>query len=255
MVQDVTTGNLTKIPCELGKLPISKRLLMNASLVPRTKCLADVGCDHAYVSIYLVGIEIAQRSIAMDVNAGPLAKAAENIRAYGLDGRITTRLSDGLEKLLPGEAEVILIGGMGGPLMQEILLAHMEHVRSAKTLVLQPQSELEEFRHFLHNQGLCITREEMCLDEGKFYTAMQVTGVENPAMCETSASWHFRYGADLLARKHPVLKQFLQKEYEKKNVILEKLTQEMTERSAQRMRELKEEQKELQEVLAYLGEE
>ncbi len=83
--------------------------------------LADVGTDHAYIPIYLMQNGVIPQAVAMDINQGPLLRATENIRRYGLTGRIETRLSDGLEKLQAGEADTILIAGMGGLLMVRIL--------------------------------------------------------------------------------------------------------------------------------------
>ena len=128
---------------------LSERMLRTAEFISRGNRTADVGCDHAYTSIYLVEQGIAPQVIAMDVNKGPLARAKDNVEKFGMAERISLRLSDGLEALLQGEADTILIGGMGGPLMERILSAYPEKVDRAKELVLQPQSEIGQFRRFV----------------------------------------------------------------------------------------------------------
>lgn len=100
---------------------LSKRMQAVADLVPEAACLADIGTDHGYLPIRLVQKGRVRRAIAMDVNAGPLDRASGHIEECGLGERIATRLSDGLTELGPGEADVVLIAGMGGPLTVRIL--------------------------------------------------------------------------------------------------------------------------------------
>ena len=145
---------------------------MVADCVTKGNVVADVGCDHAYISIYLVEGKVAPKTIALDVNEGPLLRAQENIASYGMEGLITTRLSDGLHKLKPNEADSIVIAGMGGPLMIKILEEGSECVATAKELILQPQSEIWRVREYLHNLNFEITKEDMCIDEGKYYTVL-----------------------------------------------------------------------------------
>ena len=102
-------------------MQLSKRLQALADLVSQDHVLADVGCDHGYIPVFLIQNQRRPKAIAMDIGEGPLKRAQENIRSYGLEGYIETRLSDGLSKLQPGEADTILISGMGGPLMEKIL--------------------------------------------------------------------------------------------------------------------------------------
>ncbi|WP_051196787.1 class I SAM-dependent methyltransferase [Butyrivibrio sp. XBB1001] len=136
--------------------------------------VADVGCDHGYVSIYLLQSGIAKGAIAMDVRKGPLSGAYDNIREYGLDGLIETRLSDGLKELSAGEANALIVAGMGGKLMMRIL-----EERDPKRLlisqgILQPQSDIDEFRAYLRDKGYIIVDEKVLLDDGKFYFPMRV---------------------------------------------------------------------------------
>ena len=105
----------------MNVMQLSKRLRAAAGMVTKGNIVADVGCDHAYTSIYLCKEGIAPRVIAMDVNKGPLQGAKTHVEQAGLSEQIDIRLSDGLQKLMPGEADTVLLCGMGGLLMIKIL--------------------------------------------------------------------------------------------------------------------------------------
>ena len=96
---------------------ISDRLKTAASLIREGAVLADVGTDHGYVPIYLLEQKKIKSAIAMDINKGPLERAREHIHLYGMDAYIQTRLSDGVAALEKGEADSILVAGMGGGLV------------------------------------------------------------------------------------------------------------------------------------------
>ena len=151
-------------------MQLSKRLQTVAHLVHSGGVVADIGCDHGFTIIYLVMNQLASAGIAMDVADGPLMRAKEHIHQYGLDNRIALRKSDGLQQLVEGEADTILISGIGGALMERILREFPHVTQSAKELVLSPQSEIYKVRHALHDLGFVIAQEEMVFDQGKYYT-------------------------------------------------------------------------------------
>ena len=208
-------------------MSLSKRLLTAAELVTRGNIVADIGCDHAYTSIYLCSEGIAPRVFAMDVNKGPLAAAKQHVAAAGLEDRITIRLSDGLAALSPGEAETILLCGMGGLLMMKILEDQPEVTAAAKELILQPQSEVAQVRHFLHNSDYKITAERMVKEDGKFYVMMRAEKTAEPQNYETE--WFYEYGKLLLDEKNEVLKEFLQREHRLRADVLAALRGQDTE--------------------------
>ena len=159
------------------RLKMSERLITVADMLKSDESLmaCDVGCDHGYVSIYLVQQKIANSCIAMDVRKGPLSAAASNISEYGLEDKITTRLSDGLKKLKRGEASAVVIAGMGGKLMEKIIEEGSLRDLGIKLAVFQPQSDILEFRSFLRDKGFEITDERVVLEEGKYYFPMRVS--------------------------------------------------------------------------------
>lgn len=233
-------------------IQLSKRLSAVANLVTVTGILADVGTDHGYIPVFLAGEKRIQSAIAMDVNRGPLERAQEHIRQFGLEERIETRLSDGLAALAPGEADGIVIAGMGGALMKRILQQGENVAHTAKELILQPQSEIMDFRRFLWESGYEITAEDMVFEDGKYYPMMRAVYVEKgkdeagniPVVSEEYSEADilaFRYGGKLLAQKHPVLRQYLHRQKEQKVQILEKLQQNARQDVSTRKEELRRE--------------
>lgn len=189
---------------------LPKRLETIIERMPASGCIADIGCDHAYVAIEAVRRGKAARALACDVRKGPLQQAAEHILCAGLAGKIETRLSDGLEKVAPGEADSVIIAGMGGPLMERILQGRLGDFAH---FVLSPQSEIPHFRRFLLAEGMQIDEETMLIDEGKYYVIFNVSqraDASSDPMYVTEED--FLYGGPLLRRLDPVLKSFLEKE-------------------------------------------
>ncbi len=205
-------------------MQLSLRLSAIAGLVTRGNRLVDVGCDHGYLSVSLYLDGKIPGAIAMDVRKGPLSRAQEHISQYGLDAYIETRLSDGLEALKPGEGDTLVIAGMGGPLMERILSDGAEVRESFQEMILQPQSDIPHFRRFVRKIGWQITEEEMVLEDGKFYPMMKVIHGEKMHISEdtpyTLDEW---FGGMLLERKHPVLREYLERELRIRNEILDRL--------------------------------
>ena len=156
------------------------------------------------------------------------------------------RLSDGLEKLRPGEADTVLIAGMGGPLMIRILEEGRANAAGASTWVLQPQSEIPSVRRYLIENGFDIVREIMLKDEGKYYMAMQAV----PGEAELWSDTEYLFGRFLLREKHPVLKEFILKEHRVYESIRKKLL-ETGQKSGERYKEVTEYLKALEEAEEY----
>ena len=215
---------------------LSKRLLAAAGMVTKGNIVADVGCDHAYTSIYLCQAGIAPKVIAMDVNKGPLVGAKAHVEEAGLSENIDIRLSDGLQRLIPGETDTVLLCGMGGLLMIKILSDYPEATASLKELILQPQSEVGEVRAFLHKQGYEITEEHMLKEDGKFYVMMRAVKSEVPQAYETECD--YVYGKLLLEEKNPVLLEYLDREHRLRADVLTALSGQDTENARARKESL-----------------
>lgn len=205
-------------------MQLSKRLSAVASMVTEGNRLVDVGCDHGYLPLYLYLNKKIPSAIAMDVRPGPLSRAREHIAEYGLEKYIETRLSDGLSALSPGEGDTLTVAGMGGPLMERILMAKEEVRESFQELILQPQSDIPHFRRFLREIGWEIIEEEIVLEDGKFYPMMKAVRGEAQIIPEDMPyTPEEAFGGLLLKKRHPVLKFYLERELRIRNGILEKL--------------------------------
>lgn len=230
-------------------MQISKRLGAAVALVTKNNRVADIGCDHAYTSIYLVENGIASKVIACDINKGPLQRAKENIARYGYDSIIETRLSDGAKKIEPGEVDTLLVSGMGGGLVVKILSDSKEVVEACSELILQPQSEIFLVRKYLHEIGYQITEENMVIDEEKYYVMMRATKADcQPRYSEEVC---YQYGAKLLENKNEILYQYLKKEKATYESILEKLVMTQTQNSKKREEEVKQQLEYIKEGLRY----
>ena len=226
-------------------MQLSQRLSSVASMVTAGNCLADVGTDHGYVPIYLYERQIIPRAIAMDINKGPLERARLHIAEYGYQKAIETRLSDGMAALKPGEADSVVIAGMGGPLMIKILSAYPEVTASLKELVLQPQSEISEVRIWLYEQGYEIVEEHMVFEDGKYYPMFKA--VKNPNV-DKLTDLEYKYGKLSVLKEKDVLKAFIVREIANKQSILNKLNAESTDKSKDRAIQIKELIAELEEM-------
>lgn len=216
-------------------MELSERLRTVAGCVTKGLWVADIGCDHGYTAIYLVSEGISPHVCAMDVNQGPLERAKENIAAAGLQQEITTRLSNGLENLYQNEAECILVSGMGGLLMKEILSGNPQVLNSAKELVLQPQSEYGALRHFLHEAGFAIIYETMVYDMGKYYTVIKA----EPGLERYDSEMEYEYGRLLIREHSQVFLSCLKQEKMRIEAIVKSLQRKEGERVWERYRELK----------------
>lgn len=156
-----------------GLVPMSARLEAIVRLAGQGDTVCDVGCDHAHVPIRLLQTGCYRRAIGMDVIAGPLGKAAANLALYGMEDRVQLRLSDGLDACIAGEADTLVVTGMGGTLMEEILLRQPEKTASFRALVLGPQSDPEKVRSALRRLGFTITEEELIFEDGKYYPVIR----------------------------------------------------------------------------------
>ena len=213
---------------------LSKRLQAVAAMVTVGNRVCDVGCDHGFVPVYLAQQGICPAVLAMDVKQGPLSAAKEHIAERGLENVIETRLSDGLHNYNIGEADTLICAGMGGRLMMRILSDDQTKTESFRELILQPQSEIEQFRAWLRSQGYYITEENMIEEDDKFYpmmrvgigavdfekacnSAVTVRGLQNNNECDLTSDIELckladRYGPFLLRRRDKTLTAYLRRE-------------------------------------------
>lgn len=220
--------------------------------------LADIGTDHGYVPIFLVQKGRIKSAIAMDINKGPLSRAKENIAAANLQEYIQTRLSDGVEALQKGEADSILIAGMGGELVLHILEQGDKVCTAASELILQPQSDIRKVREYLRGHQYRIVDEDMVFEEGKYYPMMRAVRAEQDdawmKLNEQSKIVCDIYGPQLLRNGNPVLRKFLVRQHYQLAGLMKTLqAQPQSDAIAKRILEVKEEQQYNESAYTILG--
>lgn len=220
-------------------MQLSKRLQAVANLIKRDgieerKIVADIGCDHAYISIYLICNQIADYCIAMDIHSGPLERAKENIKIMGVEKKVDIRLSDGAKKLKEGEVNSICIAGMGGRLIRKILLESRPVIIQCQEWILQPQSEQELVRKTVHELGFQIIQEDMIEEDKKYYMMFRAV----PGRESYQKEVYYLFGKQLLEQKNSCLKEYLQYGYQIYSQILHSLEENHTKQTEQRKEEL-----------------
>lgn len=194
---------------------LSPRLKAIYNNINRCEVLADIGCDHGFIPIEAVKGGIAHRAVACDISKPSLLKAEKNIRLAGLSEKIDTRCGGGLEPLKICEADTVIIAGMGGILIADILKSGFSKIGSAK-LILQPMSNIPELRERLVNGGFSITGESLVREERRIYTVIT-------AEIGKTDDYDFEVGTLLIDNKDSLLKEWLIERIECENEILSKI--------------------------------
>lgn len=164
------------------------RLSLCAKMAREGSRLADIGTDHGYLPIALCQSGKIPSALACDINPLPLRSAQKNITRCGLSNKIQTRLSDGLKEVRPDEADDIVIAGMGGELIRDILSAAPWVKDRGKHLVLQPMTHHEDLVQWLYENGFAVERQEAVLDEGKYYTVLSAAYTGEKQTCDLYAA-------------------------------------------------------------------
>lgn len=153
---------------------LSPRLKTVAGLVEKGARPADVGTDHARLPIWLVQNGIVERAVASDLRPGPLAHAAETVGRCGLGDRIRLVLCDGLDGIDPDDTDTVVLAGMGGETIRDILARAHWVKQGARRLILQPMTAADTLRGFLYENGFMLLDERLTLDAGRVYQTLCV---------------------------------------------------------------------------------
>jgi len=202
-------------------MKLSARLEKIASMVSPGRVVADIGTDHALIPIKLVGEGITDKCIAMDIGEGPITIASSHINEAGLTDRIETRLSDGFENYNNGDASSIIIAGMGGELIIDIISRKGDKLNAGDELILSPHTHVADVRRYLRLNGFRTVDEAMVQDDGKFYNIIKC--VYEPGYMSEADPDEDLFGELLIKQKDECLKLYLEKERNKFKSIMEYL--------------------------------
>lgn len=157
------------------RMKLSDRMQAIADRVDPGDRVADIGTDHGQIPVWLFAREISPRVILSDISEGSLRKAQMTAGAYQFGDGVSFRVGDGLSVLAPGEVDTVIIAGMGGKLIRDILSRDPDHTRSFRRFILQPRKGMGPLRKWLLEQEFRILHEDV-VREGKFYPEIITAG-------------------------------------------------------------------------------
>lgn len=187
-------------------MKLSVRLKHIAAMIPKCTCVADIGTDHGYIPIHCISNELCERAIASDINRGPIEISRKNIARYGHENEIATRVGPGLAVLKEGEADVIVIAGMGGILICDIIKEHIKIAQGVACLILQPVQYPEVLRKYLAMSDFSIVDEDIVKDENKYYHIIKA--VKGKSENYEKEAYYYT-GLINIKKKHPLLKDYV----------------------------------------------
>ncbi len=193
---------------------LANRLMQIKKAIGRDESVADIGTDHARLLIALTKTagNNHPKLIGTDISAGPLKYASDNLRKFNLQNKIFLRVGNGLEPLLPGEVDTVVLSGLGGYKVVDILSRDLRKTKSIGKFLLQPHQDIVVLRKWLLETGFSIAAEDMVLDKGKYYFLIVMKTVPS---AEKFTPLEIELGPLLLRKKHPGMEKFLAEEIER----------------------------------------
>lgn len=197
----------------------SLRLNEIFNLVDKNSIVADIGTDHGIIPIMLSKFNLAKKIIATDISENSLNKLKEKLKQNDNINNIETRVSDGLNSFFEYEIDTIIISGMGGILIKDILNINLDIAKTAETLILSPNNSLDVVRKFLVNNNFKIIDEKDVFENSKYYQILKVSYGKDLFY----EDYEYNYGKILIKNKSKNLKLFLENELNKYSLIIDKI--------------------------------
>ena len=202
-------------------MKLTDRLLKIASLVSDGKKIADIGTDHGYIPVYLLKEGKVPFAVLADVNKGPLDNAHKEVIQNNLLDKVDLRLGSGIEILEIGEVEEVIIAGMGGILISELLEAKKEVAHNVEKLILQPMQAQEELRYYLLNNGYEILEEVLVREDFRIYEIIVAKYTGKNTIIEDEI--YYEVGIKLWENKDSLFNDFIEKKIKTYSSIVNKL--------------------------------
>ncbi|MEA5003696.1 MAG: class I SAM-dependent methyltransferase [Christensenella sp.] len=216
---------------------LSRRMRAIVDKIDHVHIAADIGCDHGLVGEALIKETRADKIIAGDISEKSLQKTIDLACGNCWKDRLDARNGNGLSVLVKGEADVIILAGMGGFLVRSILENDLEIAHSAKKIICMPHGNEYELRVFLYENNFLIADEELVQEENHYYQLMEVVSGED----DMPNQLELFFGRRLLEKRQPPLKQYLMSRKKKLEYVIEHAKQgRNTEEYRKKMSELHE---------------
>lgn len=222
-------------------MKLSNRLETILRLVPQNSIVADIGTDHGYIPRELIKHKISKFVIATDISGPSLEKTKEIVKNENLDKKIETRLGDGLSPIKEFEVDLVLIAGMGGILISEILMEAKQKLDTYGTYILQAMVGADQLRKYLVNNGFKIINEELAKEDDRIYEII----VAQRGLQTFNKEIDYEINPLLIEKNHPLWKEMIQNKIKQKEKIVDEIKEIQTEKSIIRLEAL------LQEINRY----
>lgn len=228
---------------------LPKRLAAVVNFIPEGKTVADIGADHAYLSVYLVLQGICPRVIATERNEKPWRRARALVSAYCLEDRVQVRRGEGLSALLPGEVQVAVVAGMGGTTIKELLAATPGVLQNLERLVLQPMTGAGNLRLWMVDNGWRVAEETLVKEGGRVYAVVAAEQGEE----SVKDRFLVEMGPRLVEKGDPLFLTYLQEQDKKYRRILESLARGRFVTARKKAEKLTAKLEKIREVMAKYG--
>lgn len=226
---------------------LSQRLKAVANYVPNDSRVADIGSDHAYLPVYLLKKGLIEYAIASEVAKGPLQNAKNEILKENLSNKTDTRLADGLLSIKKeDEINCVVIAGMGGILIRDILENGQSHLNGKELLVLQPNVGEDILRKWLMDNYYSIINEHILREDGHNYEIIEAQKVNDKIIYTLE---ELKFGPILLEKKSPVFIEKWQNEIKRLENIISSMDNMKGPKPIIKINKMKKEIKEIKEVL------
>lgn len=184
------------------------RLECIKSMVSTCKVAADIGTDHGYVAEMLLTDKICDRVIATDINKGPLNRAIVHLTSVNLNSKCDFRLGSGLTVLKENEVDAIIIAGMGGELIADIIETSKNIAMNAQQLILQPMTTGDKLRQYLYENGFTIVDENIVKELHHYYFIIKAVPSKNN---EINDDIYYEFSKIVLEKKEPLMTEYMNK--------------------------------------------
>lgn len=226
-------------------MTLSQRLRYIVDFVPQNSIVADIGTDHGYIPVYLIENKISKKVIGTDISPNSLKKIAKYVSLKEMGEFIDIRLGNGLSVIKPFEIDTVIIAGMGGLLIRDILKENKDVVDSITHFILQPNIASDELRKFLYDNNFVILKEKLAKENNKFYEIIYA----RRGISYLKNKIYLKIGEKLIANNDPLLIDFINEKISIAENIMKKLKGNNSLRSRERYLELKKDIDNLKAVL------
>lgn len=227
------------------RISLGQRLQRVADFVPVGACLADIGSDHGYLAAWLLQFGKIKLAIAGELNKEPAERARQTARATGLQERMLVREGLGLTVLQPGEVDTVVIAGMGGTTIIEILESNPTVLPALQRLVLQPNVAGSQVRHWLADHDWAIIDEALVVENEILYEIV----VAEPGKMQPLTALQAEIGPLLMSKRPEHFHARIQLAVEERRYVAGQLSRSSSKEAALKRQMLLQQVNELESLL------